>query len=77
MDLSHALRFTHTSVAQEIVCDTDAITRLCRTGHAGSPDCDDRLRPLAPAIPAVDFQPADFCFAVPMRQYAPLLASGQ
>ena len=31
MELAHALHFTHTSVAQEIVCDTDAIMRLCRT----------------------------------------------
>jgi alcohol dehydrogenase class IV len=31
MELARALQFSYTSVAQEIVCDTDAIGRLCAT----------------------------------------------
>src|SRR5918912_3414724 len=31
MELAHALQFSYTSVAQEIVCDTDAIADLCGT----------------------------------------------
>ena len=31
MELTHALQFNYTSVAQEIVCDTDAMTGLCGT----------------------------------------------
>src|SRR5712691_4186211 len=31
MELTHALKFSYTSVAQEMVCDTDAITGLCGT----------------------------------------------
>src|SRR5678815_2149032 len=31
MELAHALKFSYTSVAQEIVCDTDAIAALCGT----------------------------------------------
>lgn len=31
MEIAQALQFSYTSVAQEIVCDTDAIARLCAT----------------------------------------------
>src|SRR5438105_13647615 len=31
MELAHALQFNYTSVAQEIVCDTDAMADLCGT----------------------------------------------
>ena len=31
MDVAYALQFSYTSVAQEIVCDTEAIEGLCGT----------------------------------------------
>lgn len=31
MELAQVLQFRYTSVAQEIVCDTDALARLCDT----------------------------------------------